>query len=183
MRRFAFFCAAAVLLAACQSNPAPEATKAKPGPVAVKPAADIKGLKLGATQAEVQKRFPRAECKQDVAAIACSISNVSFGGSESGEMLVAIADGKVRMIRIAFLDNDKFDYMINGMVAKFGPPTEPSSPDRLAQAYAVGWVTNDWYLLAERTPKDMQNPDVILADRPWTEKHNAANRLLKNRPF
>jgi hypothetical protein len=144
----------------------------KPDSVAAEPAPAIKGLKLNATQADVLALFPEGKCEKSAtepAETVCTVFHVSYGGSESGVIFVSIANGGAKVIQVAMLDTDKFDYMITGMVTKFGAPREPSSPAQLTYSTEVVWAGDGWMLGAERQPKGLHYPQVTLVDKRWAD--------------
>lgn len=146
----------------------------KPTPVATKRAPDIKGLKLKATQVDVLALFPEADCEKADDGTTCTVYHVSYGGSESGVVSVVIRDGGAKLIQVGVLDRDKFDYMIAGMVTKFGPPGEPTSPTPLTHSNQVLWSGEGWMLGAERRPEGLNYPTVTLVDSQWATSANVA---------
>lgn len=156
--RFALCIATTTLLAACSKEA--ETPKTAPAPIAARPAPDIKGLRLHESQADVMAKFPTAECKPvEAHAIACNVSGVSYGGSESGILTVAI-DGDIKMIRVDLLDKEKFGFMVSGLKSKLGPAEHDG-------ATALSWSGDGWIFAAQLRPDGYHYPGVSLIDTKW----------------
>lgn len=154
--RLAIICAVA-LLASVASTTVPAQTR----PASVVP--DIKGIKLNATQADVQARFPAASCgPTSNGLVICTLANVPYGGSKAG-LLSAYLDGGVVVIEIEFLDASAFDFMMRGLRTKFGPADE-RDPERPT------WRGKSWELRALKSTGPRDRPSIRLLDTGWRER-------------
>lgn len=188
--RFAIYLAVAALSVACQSKPTAETPKSAPdmpaaavdtssrAPVAQVNEPDIKGLKLGASKADMLALFPDAGCKLIEAQTQCEVNHVSYGGSESAAITVSIVDDRVKMIHANGLEQYRFDDMVLGMATKFGPPTSPLSLADLAQEDRVYWSTDTRTLVAIRAPHGSTQPTVALIDSAWLRTTDAGKNDL-----
>jgi hypothetical protein len=85
---------------------------------------DLKGVPLGATEADLVARFPGIQCRESAAATAeriCSVLKDSYGGAEAS-LLFALIGGKVSNMSARFSSKD-FAEVAAAMRERFGPPT------------------------------------------------------------
>ena len=85
---------------------------------------DLKGVPLGATEADLVARFPGIQCRERTAATAeriCSVPKESYGSAEAG-LLFAVIGGKVSNMSARFNSKD-FAEVVAAMRERFGPPT------------------------------------------------------------
>ena len=85
---------------------------------------DIKGVPLGATEADLIGRFPGIQCRDSPGITAermCSVLKDSYGGAEAS-LLFALIGGKVSNMSARFKSKD-FAEVIGAMRERLGPPT------------------------------------------------------------
>lgn len=137
--------------------------------------ADIKGLKLGDSQAAISAKYPDAQCHPVKRQVLCQVNGQGYGGSESGILQIALEDDHAVMVAAQALEGDKFDLIVTAMTTKFGAPDDEAHRPAAASTSEVTWTGDHWLLVA--TPHDAGTSfvGVTLVDADWMQaKLNAS---------
>ena len=118
---------------------------------------DIKGVPLGATEADVVARFPSIQCRDDPTAFSertCTVLKETYGGAESS-LHFSLIGGKVFNMRARF-DSKDFAGVVGALKERFGPTTSDTSEPVTNRAGAkfenrtLTWNRGDALAIARR---------------------------------
>ena len=164
----------AFVLAACgkaadhqdRAERSPAVIKA-PAPVKASP--DIRGLKLGDSQAQVLAKFPGAQCNAKGAQVLCHVDGLGYGGSELGILQIVPEGDHAVLIGANALEGDKFNLIVSAMVTKFGSPDDAAHRPAMAAGTDVTWTGDHWWLVATPHDEGTSFAGVTLIDAGWAD--------------
>ncbi|UJJ60402.1 hypothetical protein [Rhodanobacter denitrificans] len=128
---------------------------------------DIKGLKLGDSQAAISAKYPDAQCHPEKTGVLCQVNGQGYGGSESGILQIALEDDHAVMIGASALQGDKLNLIVSAMTTKFGAPDDDAHRPSGASASEVTWTGDHWLLVASPHDAGSSFAAVSLVDADW----------------
>ncbi|KZC39882.1 hypothetical protein RHOFW510R12_01155 [Rhodanobacter sp. FW510-R12] len=164
--------ALAIVLAGCgkaadHQDSAAVPVAAAPAPVRAIP--DIRGLKLGDSQAQVSARFPTAACEAKGGQVLCQVNGTGYGGSESGILQIILESDHAVAIGAKALEGDKFNLIVSAMITKFGSPDDAAHRPAMASSADVTWTGDHWWLVAAPHDEGSSFAGVTLINSDWVD--------------
>lgn len=138
---------------------------------------DLKGIALGASEADVTARFPTVTCRDRGTATAerlCTVLKDSYSGAEAG-LFFSLIGGKVSNMSARFNSRD-FANVVAAMKERFGPPSSEeieTVSNRMGvqfQNQMLTWIRSGEIVVARRFAGSLDRASVTFISKAFIQE-------------
>jgi len=150
---------------------------------------DLKGVTLGASEADVTGRFPSLKCRdRSVAEVErmCAVAKDTYGGAEAN-LFFRLFDGKVSSMSVRYHSRD-FASVLEAMKERFGLPSSEKTEtlsDRKGAQYqneVFTWKRGGEIALAEHYSGSLDRASIMFFSEASIEESTRRSRPEKREP-